>query len=259
MDDLPDNEDEEQLRRAQLARTEARTTISEQIDTLDDLDEKAIQIFRLNILLASVVATALSVVSTTNFSVSLLINKYTKMSYGFLLVSTISAAASYTTTATEIGVNADSVRNKILDTGSDFLSTNKNLAKAYAKAIETNYETNASNVFKFTITLNASVISLYCLALGLLQIGSENSFPLWVDFTIPLFIVLFGEISGIYGTTRRWYKLTEPHKRLEARIANITSQIASVACYVIEKWSNICDCINLVLKQVGSTIKTVFR
>jgi len=206
---------EERIRRAQLARSEARETISEQTDTLSDIDDKAIQVFRLNLLLAGVIATGFSVASTNNdASIGLLVNQYTAIGYIFLLISIVFASLTYTTTATRIGLQRQTLEEEILDLDYDYDIVEEEIAIKYAEMVERNFEKNVSNVLLFTLTLIATVAAVVYFATGLLNIRVEESLPLFTHLVIFLFLLIFGKLSGVYGTIYRWWTVTDPHKRL---------------------------------------------
>ncbi|WP_135664172.1 hypothetical protein [Halorhabdus rudnickae] len=221
MIDLPDSEYEERVERARLAREEARATITEQTSTLSDIDEKAIQIFRINTVIASILVTGVSiVVSSDSATYTDLISGYTTASALFLFTSILLAAITYTATAERIGINAATIGESILNQQYDYDLVEEQIALEYGKMIQKNYEKNASNVLLFTLTLITTVGAVCYLAIGLVDIYSTSGVSPALNVVIFLFFAVFGKLSGLYGTTARWWKLTDPDERLQTWIAD---------------------------------------
>jgi hypothetical protein len=100
---MAQDDQEDRIRRAQLARHEARATIDEQTSTLADIDEKAIQIFRVNLILAGVLVSGVSIaVQSDSASAATLLNSFTRFGAVLLFVSTVLAAVTYTSSREEI-------------------------------------------------------------------------------------------------------------------------------------------------------------
>lgn len=221
MIDLPDSEYEERVARARLARQEARETVTEQTSTLSDIDEKAIQIFRINTVIASILVTGVSIaVSSDSATYTDLITGYTTTGALFLFTSILLAAITYTATAERIGINAETIGESILNQQYDYDLVEEEIALEYGKMIQKNYEKNASNVLLFTLTLITTVAAVCYLAIGLVDIYSASGVSPAINLVVVIFFVVFGKLSGLYGTTVRWWKLTDPDERLQAWIAD---------------------------------------
>ncbi|WP_156184216.1 hypothetical protein [Halostagnicola sp. A56] len=212
MVDLPRSEYEERVERARLAREEARKTIDEQTKTLSDIDEKAIQIFRINLLISSVMISGLSIsVSTDQTSYSDVMTNYTILGSALLLLSILLASITYTSTSERIGISKGSIDDSILNQRYDYDLVEEQVAVAYGNMIRYNYKKNAANALLFTLTLLAAITSISYLTLGIVDV--YNSVPLYANIAVIVFLGVFIKFSGLVGTTKRWYQLTSPVKR----------------------------------------------
>lgn len=214
MVDLPEDEYEERVERARLARTEARQTIDEQTQTLSDIDEKAIQIFRINLVIASILMTGLSIsVSNDNSTYDSLITPYTIAGSVLLFLSIILASVTYTSTSERIGIAKDTIEDSILNQEYDYDLVEEEIALAYGTMIRYNYKKNASNALLFTLTLLTAVTAISYLAIGIVDI--YNSVHYSINIVMVVFLIVFGKVSGLYGTIKRWRELTDPFTRFQ--------------------------------------------
>ncbi|ELY41177.1 hypothetical protein [Natronorubrum sulfidifaciens] len=214
MVDLPEDEYEERVERARLAREEARETINEQTQTISDIDEKAIQIFRINIVVASILMTGLSIaVSNDLASVSTLITPYTATGSVLLFLSIILAAITYTSTSERVGINKDTIEDSILNQKYDYDLVEEEISKAYGNMIRYNFKKNVSNVLLFTFTLLAAVVAISYMAIGIIDL--YDSIHPCINILMLGFVLVFGKFSGLYGTTNRWRKMTDPRGRFQ--------------------------------------------
>jgi len=217
MTDLPDDEYEERVERAKLARKEARETISEQTDTISDIDEKAIKIFRINIIVASILASGVSIAISADYTTyDTLINPYTKAGSAFLFISIIAASITYTSTSERIGIAKDTIKDSILNLDYDYDLVEEEIALAYGNMIQYNFKKNATNVLYFTLTLLTAVASIIYYTAGIVDIYNSIPNHLAVNALIFVFFIGFGKASGLYGTIIRWWQLTKPPKRAKA-------------------------------------------
>lgn len=229
MADVPDDEYEERIARAQLAREEARKTIEEQSATLSDIDEKAIQIFRSNLVVAGILVTGLSIaVSAENVSSHTLITPYTATGSVLLFASMILSATTYTSTSEKIGIAKSAIDESILDQKYDYDLVEEEIALKYGHMIRYNFEKNASNALLFTLTLVATVGAICYLALGIVDIYRPRVIDPSINLLMVGFFLLFGKTSGLYGTLRRWWQLTDPLDRLSKWVVHWKDSITSL-------------------------------
>ncbi|TKX87629.1 hypothetical protein EXE43_02200 [Halorubrum sp. SS5] len=215
MVDLPEGEYEERVERSRLAREEGRQTLSEQTETLSDIDEKAIQIFRIDLLAASVLVTGFSIAvgNSQGGGYEQYLTLYTGTGALLLLASMIFASITYTSTANQIGISRNAINDSILNQDFDYDLVQEQIAKKYGDMIYENFKKNATNVLFFTLTLMSTVAALCYISIGLLEIYSENLIHPVVNILVLIFFGVFGKLSGLYGTIERWNRLTSPRKR----------------------------------------------
>lgn len=219
MVDLPDNEYEERVVRSRLARKEARETITEQTATLTDIDEKAVQIFRINTVIASILVTGVSIaVSSESADYESLITGYTTVGAFCLFGSILLAAITYTATSSRIGINAETIGDSILNQDYDYDLVEEQIALEYGEMIQKNYEKNTSNALLFTLTLLSTVAAICYFAIGMVDIYGSGGVHPGINVLTALIFVVFGKFSGVYGTARRWWRLTDPGERLRSWI-----------------------------------------
>lgn len=228
MVDIPEDEYEERVARARLAREEARQTIEEQTAKLSDIDEKAIQIFRINLVIASILVTGLSIaVSSDSVSSHTLITPYTMTGSVLLFASIILSATTYTSTAEKIGIAKEAIDESILNQRYDYDLVEEEIALKYGHMIRYNFKKNASNALLFTLTLMVAVGAICYLTLGIVDIYGSKIIKPSTNLFVLSFFILFGKISGLYGTMHRWWELTDPLKRTKAWLLNWKSTIVN--------------------------------
>lgn len=173
IDDLEFDGDTQTARRLS---EEARETIDNQLDTLDDIDAKAMSILRLNVLLVGVILTAVSVaVEIDAVVLGELNNGYVAIGVGSLVLSTALAAITYTSSDSEVGIDGESIRAAV-DASLDEEEFEAATAQSYAAWIEFNDRTNVMNAPVITLTMLLVVIGLVHLAIGVYAaVGGSNT------------------------------------------------------------------------------------
>lgn len=110
-EDVPADHDVEALRTTQ---SEVRAVLDHQIQTFNDVDNKAARTFRLNAILLGLILTAVSfVVRSQSFDLGPFANWLTIGGVVSLIVSFVSAVITYTTTEIRTGLGPDSVQRLI--------------------------------------------------------------------------------------------------------------------------------------------------
>lgn len=208
-------EDEERIRRAQLARKEARETIEEQSETLSDIDEKAIQIFRANVVLAGIIVSGISIAVKSDGPATALLNPFTKFGAVLLFTATILASVTYTSTSEEIGVSADDITKRILNERYDYDLVEEGLAEEYSTWIATNYRANAQNALLFTMTLITTVMAICYFFIGAIEIY-RNTLPWYTNSGAMGLFGVVAKFSGLWGQLERWYQITNPQERFHS-------------------------------------------
>lgn len=203
----------DRIRRAKLARKEARETIDKQSETLSDIDEKAMQIFRVNVVLAGIIVSGISIaVKSNSATTTALLNPFTKFGTGLLFTATVFAAITYTSTTEEIGVSADDITERILDDRFDYDLVEESLAEAYSVWIASNYRANVQNALLFTLTLVTTVMAIYYFFIGAIEVYRHPR-PVYANLgAVGLFLAV-SKVSELGKQFDRWRRRTTPRRR----------------------------------------------
>ena len=200
------------------ATEEARKTIDHQIQSLDDMDSKAVRILRLNVLVLGLLLTGLSIASPADgISLSYLDSAYLFVGLGCIFASTAFAALTYTASEFYPGVDADDLNTIIFE---DFTRRELNivLSNSYAEWIEFNDETNIRNVPLSTATSLCLVAGIAYIGLGVYDslIGSISVYQEW---SVHLIIVVMAVWADFPVQVYRWWKISI-WGRVAARVRN---------------------------------------
>ncbi|WP_135854755.1 hypothetical protein [Halorussus salinus] len=196
-------------------RTEARETVTGQKETLADIDSKASKILRLNVLLVGVIVSALSIVAKTGGTATAentriegsrvllhgLLNPYTGLGVGSLLISTALAAMTYTVSELDVGTSSDNLTN-LLRADLSTQQARELLVKNYIVRINFNRSTNIRNTPLITATIVFLVAGILFFAVGAYE-ATVGAVPGWL--AVSAVGILFGVvwISGLAAQTRR--------------------------------------------------------
>jgi hypothetical protein len=145
---------------------QSEETLGYQIDTLSDIDDKALRIYRANILLLSVVIGGLSIAVQNNVpNLGHFISINTGFGVFFLIVSIASAGVTYTSSDLLIGIPQSAIVDTLKEnyTEKDILLR---LSKGYAKWLNYNDDVLEENGVLITYTILFSVDSLAFLSSG---------------------------------------------------------------------------------------------
>jgi hypothetical protein len=146
--------------------SEARATLDTQIETLDDIDTKAIRILRVNVLLIGVVLSALTFsANSPSAPFERFLNVY--LGAGILLLISSSATAGLTYTASDFraGMSRSNIRT-MLEENLVAEELHLVLAKSYATWIRKNQSAEVINSFYSTSTILLLIYAVTYLALG---------------------------------------------------------------------------------------------
>jgi hypothetical protein len=199
-----------------VALEEGRRTIDKQNEILNNIDDKAARILRINLVIVGLILTGLSIATgagrqTEPVQQLLLdtINIYTQLGLLALLLSTGVAALTYSASALRIGVSGESLRRIVFEGDIPDRKRLRGLTRSYSNWIEQNYRTNAYNAPLATLTLSCLVYAVVLFTLG----GIETiRGVLWYENAVALiFIVIFTFLTGIVGQVRRHLQLRGEH------------------------------------------------
>ncbi|GAB3667342.1 hypothetical protein [Halopiger thermotolerans] len=161
-----------------LALEEARTTFDYQVERLREIDAKAIEILKANLLIIGVFVTGLSVVGQTEIDVQAFVNPHTVSGAVLMLVSTAIAGVTYTTSNLRGGVGRDALETALSDA-----AFAERLVRSYGEWIEYNAAVTAVNDVLVTITVLLIVDSFVYVVVGI-GVGAANLSPIgiWASF-----------------------------------------------------------------------------
>lgn len=157
-----------------VALEEARRTVDKQNEVLNNIDDKAARILRINLVVIGLLLTGLSVATRNDGGQSesvrellpAVANIYTELGVLALLLSTALAALTYTASVSRIGLSGNSLRQIVFEGNAPDRKRLRGLANSYASWIESNYKTNAYNAPLATGTLLLLVYAVTFLVLG---------------------------------------------------------------------------------------------
>ncbi|MGQ3410889.1 hypothetical protein ACT4ML_01300 [Natrinema sp. LN54] len=164
----------------ELAREELRTTFDYQVERVREIDEKAIEILKANLLLIGLVVTGGSIVVQTELDVAPFINSFTIASALLLLVSTGLAGVTYTASNLRGGIDGDAVDAALAtartDPAADADRFEVRLLRSYGRWIEYNARVTAVNDMFATITV-LMVIAAFVYVVAGIAVGALGPSP----------------------------------------------------------------------------------
>lgn len=193
-----------------VALEEARRTIDKQNEVLNNIDDKAARILRINLVIVGLLTTGLSISigDGTSQSDSVrellpdILNIYTELGMLSLLLSTALAALTYTASASRIGLTGGGLKKMIFEGDAPDRKRLRGLIDSYSTWIERNYRTNAYNAPLATATLLLLVYAVTLLVLGGIEtIRGVQS----LEITgAVIFLGLFTYSTGIISQVKRY-------------------------------------------------------
>ena len=208
---MADDTDEEELsdiEMLKITREEAQQTVEYQIETLNNIDAKAAKILRLNFILIGAVLTGVSATATNTAlteaigGIPSLLNVHFLIGVLFILLSSLLAAVTYTSTTKAVGMSGDDVRDVLQN---DYTSEEnlEGIVTGYSKWMKYNFRKNV-RIAPLGTSINLALISgLIFLSTGVYR-GVVG--PLGILGNISIFVVLglFAYNSGIVPQVKRW-------------------------------------------------------
>lgn len=154
--------DKEALRRLSQ---ESEKTLQYQLQSLNDIDSKAISILRVNVLLLGLILTAASFVADSSLDLAMFGNIYLYTGIVSLIFSSTLAALTYTASDIEVGIPSDKI-NEVIDSDLTEEEFELAVAQSHTRWIWFNNKTNIINAPLITLTNILLIISISNLALG---------------------------------------------------------------------------------------------
>lgn len=194
----------------ELAREEGHRTIDRQIQTFDDIDDKAARTLRLNLVVLSILLTGFSVVASDDgFPNSVvtaeLPNRFIYLGILSILLSTILAAFVYTGSNYRSGMSGRDLQRRILNDDIRPIDALYDTVDGYARWTQHNFSVN-------TRLAPLSTAMLLCLISGLVLItaGVFDAFVMDVALIESAAILLALSVvtwrSGFYRQVRRYLR-----------------------------------------------------
>lgn len=191
-------------------REEGRQTLNQQLDALDDIDEKAMSLLKVNVLIIGVVLSVLTFAADfqDGFTLGAFENLYVMIGIVFLLFSSVFAAITYTSSDTEGGFRAAAIHQAI-DADLTKEEFYIGAASSYAKWIDFNYKTNVRNAPLITLTALLMIGGILALSLGVFDaIIGWHTFYLASVSTLVYLIACY--YSGIIDQVRQALRVSSP-------------------------------------------------
>ncbi len=188
--DPNDGPESETVGSLSLTREEMRTTFQYQVERLQEIDSKAVEILKANLLLIGILVTAGSILIQTEFEAAAFFNLFTAMGGTLLFVSTALAGVTYTASNLRGGLDIDAVERAVAghESGADD-AFEKQLLRSYGRWIEYNAQVTAVNDILITATVLLVVVSFaYVIAgVAVAAVGLSTVLTLvaFAAFTVP--------------------------------------------------------------------------
>ena len=184
---------------AAATREELRTTFDYQVERLREIDTKAIEILKANLLLIGIVVTGGSIIVQTDLDIAGFLNAFSVVGGLLLLASTGLAAVTYTASNLRGGLDVAAVDAVIADAGRDGGSHDdapdfdERLLRSYAEWIDYNARVTAVNDLLATVTvLLVFVAFVYVIAGVVVGAAGLSAVASWASFAVlTLFVGAF--------------------------------------------------------------------
>ncbi len=163
-DQLPRSDLDEQT--FDVVREELRTTFEYQVQRLQEIDAKAIEILKANLLLIGIVVTGGSILVQAELELGLFLNPFTVFGSLLLLASTGLAAVTYTASNLRGGLDADAIE-AIIAAEHDGDEFEQQLLRSYARWIEYNARVTAVNDILATVTVILVFVAFVYIVAGI--------------------------------------------------------------------------------------------
>ncbi|MFT4946964.1 MAG: hypothetical protein ACI8TL_001202 [Natronomonas sp.] len=152
----------------QLTREELQRTLEYQVQRLREIDAKAIEILKANLLLFGLVVTGGSIFVQTAITIEPFLNVFIVVGVGLLLASTALAGITYTSSNLRGGLDVADIERAI-DAERDHRpeAFREQLLRSYAQWIEYNARMTAVNDMFATVTVLLVIVAFVYIGVGL--------------------------------------------------------------------------------------------
>jgi hypothetical protein len=180
-------------------REEAQRTFDAQLSTLDDIDSKAVTVFRLNVALAGLLFPALSFAAASEMAAAAaLLNPATGLGVALFVLSAAVAGLTDTVAGQEVGVGPTGLRRMESDSERVFLA---DLVDGYTGWIGYNERTNVRKALLVTLAVVGTVAGALALGVGALAAFTDLLIVQIVGAVLAL--TVFARVAGLPSRLRR--------------------------------------------------------
>ena len=179
-----------------VACQEARSTVDQQIEKIHKEDQKAVGIFRVNLLVIGILSSAISLsIRTDVLATSSFINAHTAIGALALILSSVVAAMAYTSSKFEMGVDPSQV-----DLASDGDKTREDiyetLSKQYSNWIARNQSVHQFNAYAITWSMILAIAGVVFFAGGVV-VGALDIRGSTISYLLLALELLAGAALGL--------------------------------------------------------------
>lgn len=174
-----------------LTREETRATFEYQVQRLQEIDNKAIEILKANLLLIGILVTAGSILIQTEFEAGAFLNVFTGFGALLLFISTGLAGVTYTSSNLRGGLDTNDIERAVTQHVEESDEAfEKRLLRSYGRWIEYNAQVTAVNDMLASATV-LLVITAFAYVIVGVGVGAAGLSPLltwlaFVAFTLPM-------------------------------------------------------------------------
>jgi len=186
---------------------EARYTVDHHIDRINNVDQKAVGIFRVNLLLISILLTLLTIIiNIDGVSVNPFFNIWSYGSLFFLVLSTFFASITYTSSSYDLGISPAVIKDAQRDQYESAEEFHADLGELYREWIEYNRSMGDFNSYLITISIASAFNGIVLLiGGGFIGITEYNSdIGIYGSFFVALFVLILLDwviwaVDGLYS------------------------------------------------------------
>lgn len=156
-----------------VARAEARETLEAQLSTLDDLDAKALSVFRLDVAVVGLLLSAGSFAASSDAAAATaLLNPATGTGVALFALSAAAAGVTYTATGQVVGVGPSALATAADRSEREYLVR---LVEGYAEWIRANERRNVRKALLVTLSLLGTVGGVLALGVGVADAFTDRT------------------------------------------------------------------------------------
>ena len=178
----------------ELTHEEVRTTFEFQVQRLQEIDGKAIEILKANLLLIGIVVTGGSILIQTDLELGQFLNPFTVTGGILLLASTGLAAVTYTASNLRGGVESEAIEAAIRS--EDTAAFENQLLRSYGRWIEYNTRVTAVNDLLATVTVLLVFVAFVYVVCGVVVAAAGWSTAMMLALFIGITLLMFAFVAA---------------------------------------------------------------